>query len=142
MSDGRRPRRVAEGIRALLSTLISREFSDPNLEGLVVTKVEVPPDLTVAYVGVRLLVGEATPSKRARAVRAAQRAAGRLRKMLGAALQLKRVPELRFNYDTAPDDRARVEELLAEIDRERGSSGVTEADSLPTSGAESTDETD
>ncbi len=118
-SDGRRPKRVAEGIRSVLSTLISRELSDPRLMGLVITQVDVPPDLGIAYLKVRLMIGDGDPVARKRAVQSLSRAAGRLRRALAPELKLKRVPELRFEYDTAPDDRARVEELLNEIADER-----------------------
>ena len=115
MTEGRRPRRVAEGIRSVLSTLIARELADPRLTALVITSVEVPPDLGLAYVKVRLLVGGDEPAARQKALWTLQRAAGRLRRALAPQLRLKRVPELRFDYDTAPDDRARVEQLLQEI---------------------------
>jgi ribosome-binding factor A len=45
-------------------------------------------------------------------------AAPRLRRALGSRLGLRRVPELRFVYDTGPDRAARVGELLGEIARE------------------------
>lgn len=85
------------------------------MSGLVITDVDVPADLGVAYVKVRLLVGDEDARARTRAVQSLSRAAGRLRRALGPQLHLKRLPELRFAYDTAPDDRARVEGLLAEI---------------------------
>jgi ribosome-binding factor A len=47
-----------------------------------------------------------------------ERAQGRLRRGLGQAVPLKRLPELRFHFDDGPDARARVDELLAEIARE------------------------
>jgi len=118
MSDGRRPKRVAEDIRVNLGSALQREIADPAVSSVVITRVEVTPDLGLASVYVRLLVDPNERSQRA-ALRALQRAAGRLRRGLGAALRLKRVPELRFHYDEAPDARARVDELLDEIRRER-----------------------
>jgi ribosome-binding factor A len=46
------------------------------------------------------------------------KAAPHLRRALGTRLGLRRVPELRFVYDTGPDRAARVGELLGEIARE------------------------
>jgi ribosome-binding factor A len=117
-ADGRRPRRVAEGIRAVLSLRMAQELTDPRLMGVVVTKVEVPPDISVAHIKVRLLQDDADAKTRVRTVQSLRRAASRLRRAIGPELQLKRVPELRFEYDTAPDDRARVETLLKEIAEE------------------------
>lgn len=126
--ESRRPQRVSEGIRSVLSTLITSELSDPRLSALVVTRVEVPPDLAVAYVYVRLLVAEDQERSRLAAVRSLMRAAGRLRRALGSALALKRVPELRFAYDEAPDKRARVDEILGEIAAERDSQAEPDPD--------------
>ena len=113
--DGRRPRRVAEQVRAYLGQSLSSVLTDPRVASIVVTRVELGADLSVAYVYVRLLVGDGEPRRRKAAVGALAGAAPKLRRGLGQMLALKRVPELRFSYDTSPDKRARVDELLEEI---------------------------
>ena len=118
-ADGRRPRRVAEHIREALARALQSELSDPRLVGVVITKVDVGADLALARCSVRLLVGDEDSRKRRAVVVALTGAAPRLRRRLGPAPGLKRVPELRFEYDLAPDCRARVDELLQEIERER-----------------------
>jgi len=115
---GLRARRVAMQIRARLAELLSREVSDPMLSGVVVTTVELPDDLSIARVKARLLTGGEREDRRRQSVRALERASSRLRRGLGRSLGLKRVPELRFAYDTGIDAAQRVDELLAEIDRE------------------------
>jgi ribosome-binding factor A len=115
---GLRARRVAMQIRARLAELLSREVSDPILSGVVVTTVELPDDLSIARVKARLLTGGEREERRRQSVRALERASSRLRRGLGKSLGLKRVPELRFTYDTGIDAAQRVDELLAEIDRE------------------------
>jgi ribosome-binding factor A len=105
-------------IRARLAELLSREVSDPMLSGVVVTTVELPDDLSIARVKARLLTGGEREDRRRQSVRALERASSRLRRGLGRSLGLKRVPELRFVYDTGIDAAQRVDELLAEIDRE------------------------
>ncbi len=115
---GLRARRVAMQIRARLAELLSREVSDPILSGVVVTTVELPDDLSIARVKARLLTGGEREERRRQSVRALERASSRLRRGLGRSLGLKRVPELRFTYDTGIDAAQRVDELLAEIDRE------------------------
>ena len=113
--DGRRPRRVAETLRARLVEVMRRELGDPALAALVVTDVDMPPDLTLAKVSVRLMTGDDDPRCRQAALAALARAAPRLRRMVAPSLRLRRAPELRFQYDTGHDASRRVEELLAEI---------------------------
>ncbi|HVU03307.1 MAG TPA: 30S ribosome-binding factor RbfA [Polyangiaceae bacterium] len=112
---GLRARRVAAQVRARITEALAREVSDPALAGLVVSDVTLPDDLGLVWVKVRLLVGGEDEKKRRTALRSLERAAGRIRRGLGPSLRLKRVPELRFVYDTGPDASDRVEELLAEI---------------------------
>ena len=115
---GLRARRVATQIRARLAELLAREVSDPILSGVVVTTVELPDDLSIARVKARLLTGGEQEERRRQSVRALERASSRLRRGLGRSLGLKRVPELRFAYDTGVDAAQRVDELLAEIARD------------------------
>ncbi|HEX3593538.1 MAG TPA: 30S ribosome-binding factor RbfA [Polyangiaceae bacterium] len=112
---GLRARRVATQLRARLVELLAREVGDPTLSGVVVTSVELPDDLSIARVKTRLLVGGENEERRRQCVRALSRASTRLRRALGRSLKLKRVPELRFMYDTGVDAAQRVDELLAEI---------------------------
>jgi ribosome-binding factor A len=116
--SGLRARRVATAIRARITELLARDVSDPVLAGLVVTNVELPDDLGIVWVKIRLLIGGEDERGRRAALRSLGRAAGRLRRGLGPSLRLKRVPELRFVYDTGVDATERVEALLAEIKKD------------------------
>jgi ribosome-binding factor A len=106
--------RVAEDVRNALTQAMGKEVSDPRLLGTVITRVEVSPDLGVAFVFVRVLQ---EPSARVikEVLSTLGRASGRFRRGIAQALRTKRVPELRFLYDQAQDARARVDELLHEI---------------------------
>jgi ribosome-binding factor A len=112
---GLRAKRVATAIRARLAELLARDVSDPLLSGIIVTDIELPDDLSVAFVKARLLTGGDRDDLRRQAMRALGRASVRLRRGLGRSLSLKRVPELRFSYDTGADASDRVNTLLAEI---------------------------
>jgi len=116
---GLRGRRVAETIKHHLTDALARELMDPRLANLVITDVEVPDDLGMARVLVRRLVGDDDPHGRKATLRALSRVAGRLRRSLAPRLGLKRVPELRFAYDTGLDHARRVDELLREIAEEQ-----------------------
>lgn len=118
MSEGRRGQRVAEDIREYLAGILRSEVSDPRLTSLVVTTVRLSPDLGLADVSVRTLRGAETEREQQAIIRALTNAAGRLRHLLGARLNMKRNPQLRFHYDGAPEARERVDELLDQIRRE------------------------
>jgi ribosome-binding factor A len=120
MSDGRRPRRVAETIKKHIAEALSRELYDPRLAGLIVTKVEIGADLSVARVQVRSLVPTADDGLRREIEKAANRAAPMLRRALGSQLGLKKTPNIEFFYDESQDALDRVAALLGEIEREGG----------------------
>jgi ribosome-binding factor A len=125
-TESRRPRRVAEAIRATLAEALNETLSDPTLAGTIITDVTVSDDLLSARVGVRRLVDDGKESSRLRLVRHLDGAQGRLRRVLAPRLDLRKVPELRFYFDEGPDKRARVDELLAEIAREEKDRGSKE----------------
>ncbi len=113
--DGRRTRRVAEALRTHLAAALGREVADPRLASVVITTVTVSDDLSIARIGVRLLVGDEDPAMRQAMVDSLARATHRLRRVVTPRLRLRRAPELRFTYDTGHDATRRVEELLDEI---------------------------
>ena len=114
MSD--RPRRVAEAIKAELAVLIAREVKDPRVrEGLVsVSHVEVNRDLSVAEVGVSILVGDP-----AGVMKGLEKAAGFLRGPLARRLNLRISPELRFHHDKSQAFTGRLHEIVSEDERRR-----------------------
>lgn len=111
MSD-RRPARVAHVLQAELGRLLLHEVRDPRLAGATVSDVRVTPDLRVARVYVRHLAGEADEKG---LVGALDRAAPFLRRRLGERAELRRVPELRFEYDRLLDEASRINRLIDEI---------------------------
>ncbi len=111
--------RVAHSVKRVATDFLARDVSDPVLAGVVVTDVEVTADLGIATIKIRLLVGGDDSERRQLATKGLARAGSRLRRNIGQALRLKRVPELRFVYDVGADASRRVEELLADIAREK-----------------------
>jgi ribosome-binding factor A len=101
-----------------LADLMRREVDDPRLVAVVVTTVEVTDDLMSARIGVRLLVGDEDPKKRAQVLKGLASGAARLRRLIAPKLELRRSPELRFHYDAGHDASRRVEEILHEIKHE------------------------
>ena len=126
MGDGRRPKRVAESIRNYLARELAAQLHDPRLVGAIVTRVEVTPDLSLARIYVRRIATDAQPERTLAApgsdadlLAGLRRASGRLRRGLGPSLRLKRLPELRFEYDTGSDAADRIARILKELESER-----------------------
>lgn len=120
MSQGSRPDRVADQIRGELATLLARDVHDPGIGFVTLTRVQVSPDLQVARVFYTVLGDD---KARTNCARALERATPFLRRQIGQRLRLKRVPELRFQYDEATAGASRIDELLNEI-HERDSADV------------------
>ncbi|MGH9025546.1 MAG: 30S ribosome-binding factor RbfA [Acidimicrobiia bacterium] len=110
--------RVDEVVREALADEIER-LSDPRLELVTVTGVDVSPDLRHATVYYSALTAE-------HADVALRAAAPHLRAALGRQVRLKYLPELRFEEDPAIATGARVEEILRNL--RRGSGVETEDD--------------
>ena len=115
MSQGSRSERVADQLRAELASLLTREVHDPGVGFVTLTRVKVTPDLQQAHVYYTALGDE---KSRRNTERALGRAAGFLRRQIGARLRLKRTPELTFHYDESIAGQDRIEQLLHEIHSE------------------------
>ncbi|MEY2929712.1 MAG: hypothetical protein RL033_461 [Pseudomonadota bacterium] len=118
MTERRRTDRVAETIKKHVAEALTRELFDPRLSGLMLTRVEVTPDLMQARIFFRALTGALEGETRKAVERAANRAAPTLRRGLGERLATKRTPEILFSYDQGQDAVDRVEQLLGEIKAE------------------------
>ena len=112
MAQGSRPDRVADQIRSELASLLAREVHDPGIGFVTLTRVRVSPDLQQARVYYTALGDE---KSRRNSELALARAAGFLRRQIGARLRLKRTPELTFHYDESIAGQDRIEQLLNEI---------------------------
>jgi ribosome-binding factor A len=112
MSQGSRPDRVGEELRVELSTLLMREVHDPGIGFITLTRVQVTPDLQQARVYYTTLGDDRARRDTARALK---RAAPFLRRRIGTAIRLKRVPELEFIFDKSIEQQDRIEQLLQEI---------------------------
>jgi ribosome-binding factor A len=112
MSQGSRPDRVADLIRAELALLLTREVHDPGIGFVTITRVQMTPDLQQARVFYTALGDDQARKGTARAI---ERAGPFLRRQIGSRLRLKRVPELTFLYDESIAGQDRIEQLLNEI---------------------------
>ena len=116
MAQGNRPDRVGEEIRHAIAELLAREVHDPGIGFVTLTKVTVSPDLQLARVFYTMLGDDA-------AQKATEKALGRatpfLRRQIGARIRLRRVPELRFEFDKSVQHQDKIERILLDLQAER-----------------------
>jgi ribosome-binding factor A len=108
----RRADRVGDSIRHELSRLLLREAKDPRLSQVVVTAVQVSPDLRHARI---LFTAGAGETGRQAALQGLQTAAGFLRGQLGRSLRLRYAPELAFEVDDSVDRSLHIAALLKQV---------------------------
>jgi ribosome-binding factor A len=116
MGQGSRPERVADQIRAEVSSMIARDLRDPGIGFITITRVRVSPDLQHARVYYTSLGDSAA---RKNTDRALERASPFMRRQIGQRLRLRRAPELEFAFDESIAHQDRVAQLLEEL-RDQG----------------------
>ncbi len=107
MKQNQASRRYAETARQKLSTILMYEISDPDLELVTVTSVEVSIDKSVLKVYVTC-----EPDRYETVLNALNRAKGRIRSLLGHALGWRVTPELIFKIDKTTDEAERIAKAL------------------------------
>ena len=108
-----RRQRTAEEIRLILSDLLLREVSDPRLQDLTVTRVDIDRELQYADVYLNALGDD---SREAEVMVALDKAAGFMRRQVGQRMRLRTVPELRFHWDPTLAYAEEVDEILRSLD--------------------------
>ena len=128
MGQGSRPERVADQIRAEVTTLIARELHDPGVGFVTITRVQVSADLQHARVFYTSLGDPAAQKNTAKAL---DRATGFMRRQVGRRLGLRHAPEIQFEFDESIGHQDRVEQLLREIAEAQPTSPMPETDPDP-----------
>lgn len=118
----RRIERLNEQLKREIASRLRTELRDPRVQSVGVTEVRTAPDLTFARVFIRVPGGAAEHQE---ALEGLAAATPWLRRALGAALHIRRTPELDFRIDQTIEHAARIDELLAEV---RPTEGWSEAD--------------
>ena len=114
--QGSRPERVGEQIRQEISALLLSAVHDPGIGLVTLTRVKVSPDLQLARVFYTQMGDEKARTETRRAL---ERATPFLRRQLGSRIRLRRVPELRFEFDTSVENQERIERILLDLQAER-----------------------
>jgi ribosome-binding factor A len=107
-----RAERVADLMQRELAQIFLEEIKDPRAVLASVSGVSLSADLRFARVKVSVLASEA---ERRECLKALQHATGFVRSLLAQRLDLRVVPELRFELDRGAEHSQRIGELLAEL---------------------------
>ncbi len=104
-----RSERLAEAMREELCDIISGELQDPRVGLAIITEVKLPPDLRIAQVFVSVAGDETEQHASLQGLMAAK---GFIRSQLAVRLQLRRLPDLRFELDRSRELGQRLDTLL------------------------------
>ena len=110
-----RAEKLAQELKEKLSVLIARELRDPRLGLATITNVKLSPDRRYARLFISVF-GSAEEQRQTLAV--LNDSAGFLRRLIGARIRLRHVPELIFVFDGSVEYGARMEKILEEVKRE------------------------
>jgi ribosome-binding factor A len=118
MVNESRSDRIADLIKRELTLLFLQEISDPRLEGVNITYVDV--DRELAYADIYVSAMDGTDRKR-EIMDALKRATGFIRKQLATSIShLRTFPQVRFHWDPVPERVERLDQIFAELDEEEG----------------------
>ncbi len=106
--------RVSSDIKNALSILL-RDVKDPRVSKMLsIVKLDVSGDMSYASIYVSAIEGKEVTEESVKALN--KSAAGFLRRELGRALKLRKVPELRFIADDSIIESARISKIIEDFD--------------------------
>jgi len=111
-APGRRPRRVAEQVRQVVTAFLQEEARDPRIGFVTVIGVDLTPDLQRAVIRFTVRGDDAV---RVQTQEGLDHAAVAVRRRLGEALRLRVVPEVVFKADLGQQHAQHIEELLTRL---------------------------
>jgi len=114
--QGKRLERVNQLIKEEISAVLQRQIKDPRLGFVTVTEVETAADLRQAKVYISVLGPE---DKWEGSLRALDSARGFIWAWLRRHLDLRVTPDLTFRPDRSMEHAARMQAILAGLERER-----------------------
>jgi ribosome-binding factor A len=105
--------RMSDRIQQILSQLLLREISDPRLQGITVTEVQLDAELMYAKVYVNALGDE---SREREVMAGLKRASGYLRREVGKRIRIRNTPELHFNWDKTLERAEHINSIISNLD--------------------------
>lgn len=114
----RRTQKVNSVVRSEISRLFLQEIADPNLRNMVVTDVDLSPDLRLAKVFYSTgMMDQKTPPKEIK--KSIAKVSPFVRRKLGQALEMRHVPEIEFVEDLHTENVNRLMRLFHEMDSQK-----------------------
>ncbi|MCE2593735.1 30S ribosome-binding factor RbfA [Motilimonas cestriensis] len=107
-----RSQRVAQQIQKEIAGILQRDVKDPRIGMVTVSSVEVSRDLAYASVYVTLFNLENDSVEES--MKGLSEASGYVRMLVGKALRLRIVPEIKFVYDNSLVEGLRLSGLVSE----------------------------
>lgn len=107
-----RANRVAEQMKKEVSEIIQRELKDPRIGFITVTDVDVTGDLQQAKIFITVYGEE---EERRKTFDGLEKAKGFIRSETGKRIQLRKTPEISFEFDESIERGNRIETLIREM---------------------------
>lgn len=106
-----RTSRVSQQVQKELARILQQEVKDPRIGMVTISGVDITRDLAYATVFVTFFtIGEQTNDESLKGLNAAS---GYIRRLLGKAMRLRIVPEVRFCFDETLTEGLRISELVS-----------------------------
>ena len=96
---------------------------------MTLTRAKVSPDLQLVRIYYTTIGDE---KARRETQKALERATPFLRRQIGSRVRLRRVPELRFEFDKSVEHQDRIERILLDLEAERATRGPVGDSTDPT----------
>ncbi|PKH05215.1 30S ribosome-binding factor RbfA [Moritella sp. Urea-trap-13] len=136
-----RSRRVAQQLQQEIARILQREVKDPRVGMVTVSSIDLSRDLSYAKVYVTFFNIDDDEARIKDGIAALDAASGYIRSLVGSAMKLRIVPELRFIYDNTLVEGMRLSTLVTEVrakDKKlQDDYGTTEGDDKDASEGES-----
>ncbi|MBC9131431.1 30S ribosome-binding factor RbfA [Frischella sp. Ac13] len=109
-----RPQRVGHELQKEIAIILQREIKDPRLGMVTVSGVELSRDLSYGKVFVTFL-NDSDPEVVTQGLKVLNDATGYIRSLVGKAMQLRIIPELKFFYDESLVEGMRMSNLVSQV---------------------------
>ena len=120
-----RAQRIADRIKEELSEMMINVVTDPRLQWVSITDVNVDRELAYANIYVSAVEGSERSDE---ILQGFHHARGFLRRELARRINLRVFPHLRFYWDPTPEQAERIEKLIASLHDDPSSSESAEDD--------------
>lgn len=112
MKSTPRTRKLGESVKEALAAVLRDDVSDPRLDFVTLTSVQVASDMSVADVYV---IGHGGIERYAEILEGLRSADKRIRAGLARRVSMRIVPELRYYIDSSVDEGMRITEALKDV---------------------------